>query len=456
MKNNTQNMTAGNPLKLIFGLAIPLMLGNVFQQLYTVVDTIVVGKVLGINALAALGSADWCNWLVLSAIQGFAQGFAIKMAQEFGADDVPALKNTVGNSCVMALLLAIVFAAASLIAIPGLLKIQNTPAEIQPLSASYLYIMFSSIPVIMAFNLMSGMLRTLGDGKTPLKAMIVASITNIALDCLFVIGFGWGIPGAAIATVISQCVSSAICLMALKRVPMVHPSRSDLKPDIAKCVHLVRLGLPMALQNIVIAVGGIVVSSVVNTFGVIFIAGYTATNKLYGILEIAATSYGYAMTTYAGQNLGAKKYDRIRSGVKAGVISAVITSMVIGLAMIIFGKPVLSCFISGSKEEIDATLAVAYRFLVLMSVCLPILYVLHVVRSALQGMGNTISTMYSGGAELVMRVLCAIALTKIAFIGADGVFWAEVLAWLGADFVLIPSYFHEIRKYIPKHRKEAA
>ena len=206
------------------------------------------------------------------------------------------------------------------------------------------------------------------------------------------------------------------------------------------------LGLPMAFQNSIISIGGMIVQTVVNGFGVIFIAGFTATNKLYGILEIAATSYGYAMTTYVGQNMGAGEYARIRKGVRAALLVAMVTSAVIAICMLVFGRGILGFFLSGEKQVVDQAMTIAYRYLAIMSICLPILYLLHIIRSALQGMGNTVLPMASGIAEFVMRALAALLFPRV--IGERGIFYAEVTAWAGADVILVCSYFLILRHIV--------
>ena len=444
MASNIKNMTEGNPGKLIFAFAVPLMAGNVFQQLYTVVDTMVVGKFLGVQALAALGAAEWLNWMMLGIIQGFTQGFGIKMAQEFGAEDYKRLRKTVGSSgllaCISAILLVLV---GQLIAQPVLTLLQ-TPEEIIGNTLLYIRIMFMGITIVMAYNLLACVLRSLGDSKTPLNAMIIASLINIGLDILFVFGFKWGIAGAAIATLIAQFFSSIFCFWHIKRIEILRLSREDVRLDGALAARLLGLGFPMAFQNAIIAVGGMIVQSVVNQFGVVFIAGFTATNKLYGLLEIAATSYGYSVVTYVGQNLGAGKLNRIKSGTKASVIIACLTSLVIAAVMILFGKLILGCFISGDPAQVAEAMKIAYFYLVIMSVFLPVLYILHVVRSSIQGMGNTFLPMLSGVAEFIMRTGSALLLPLI--VGENGIFFAEILAWAGADVVLITSYFIVIRQ----------
>ena len=429
-------MTEGSPLRLLLLFSLPLMAGNLCQQLYTVVDTAVVGKQLGVDALAALGAVDWLNWLVLSVIQGFAQGFAILMAQQFGAGNYHRLRQVVTNSIVLAVVCAVGMTAVGQGCARPVLELLHTPEEIQPVSIAYLRVLFAGTPVVMAYNFCASVLRSLGDGKNPLLAMVIASVVNITLDFLFVMGFGWG--------VLAQLISVGFCLMQLKKIEVLRLAKKDWKMERPLMGHLLVLGIPMAFQNMVISVGGMIVQTVINGFGVVFIAGFTATNKLYGLLETAATSYGYAMVTYAGQNLGAGRRDRISQGMRAGLLISLVTSLVITVLMLVFGPQILSLFIADSAKNGGEVLAIAYRYLKIMSICLSILYVLHVTRSCIQGMGNTVLPMVSGIAEFVMRTGAALILPRL--LGEDGIFYAEILAWLGADLVLVPSYFYMMRK----------
>lgn len=445
MASHIKSMTEGSPSSLIFSFALPLMVGNVFQQLYTVVDTMVVGKSLGVEALAALGAADWMNWMMLGIIQGFTQGFGILMAQEFGAEKYENLRKSVGNSAVLSLLSSVfLLVTGQLLARPVLMFLQ-TPPEILENALLYLRIMYAGVPVVMAYNLLAVILRSLGDGRTPLHAMIVAAVTNIILDLIFVPVLGWGIAGAAAATLIAQLVSSLFCLYHIGKIELLKLSSRHFRfQDRHLPLRLFLLGFPMAFQNAIISVGGMIVQFVVNGFGVIFIAGFTATNKLYGVLEVAATSYGYAMVTYTGQNLGARKTERIRRGVKAALVIALFTSFIIAGAMLLGGRVILGWFISGTPKEAAQTLQIAYYYLAVMSICLPILYTLHITRSAIQGMGNTVLPLVSGIAEFIMRAVTAIFLP--ALIGEKGIFYAEVMAWTGATVILVISYFAVIRK----------
>ena len=448
--------TQGSPWRLLLLFSLPLMVGNIFQQMYTVVDTAIVGKVLGVEALAALGAVEWLNWLTLGTIQGFTQGFSILMAQHFGAEDYVRLRRAAASAISLSVLCAVVLTAGSELIAGPVVTLLRTPPEIMPIAMAYLRVLFGGLPVVMAYNLTASMLRALGDGRTPLIAMAAASLTNIALDLLFVLGFHWGVRGAAAATVIAQCLAAGCCVWRLCRIEALRLSREDFQWDGPLCGRLMRLGLPMALQNSIIAVGGMIIQTIVNGFGVAFIAGFTATNKLYGVLEIAATSYGYAMTTYAGQNLGAGKLDRVSQGMRAGVVIALLTSAAIAALMLGGGRWFLSCFISPSEPQSGEALSVGYQYLALMSLCLPVLYILHVTRSCIQGLGSTLLPMVSGVAEFIMRT--GGALLRPRLIQESGVMCAEVLAWFGADLILVPSYFYVMGKLRrnPPERKGAA
>ena len=439
MAQRIRSMTEGSPTRLLVSFALPLMLGNVFQQLYTVVDTAVVGQVVGVGALASLGAADWLNWMVLGVIQGFTQGFSILMAQYFGASDYRQLSRSVGASATLCAIAAAAILALSQLAVVPVLGLLNTPADILGDSVLYLRIVFGGIPIVAAYNLLASILRALGDSKTPLYAVAVATLVNIALDLLLVMGMHWGIGGAAAATVFSQTVATVYCFWNVRKITILKLTKADFKPSRAMAGTLLRLGSPVALQNAIISVGGMVVQSVVNRYGMLFIAGFTATNKLYGILEIAATSYGYAVTSYVGQNLGARLLARIKRGMRSATLIAFITSVAIGAAMLAFGKLFLGLFISGTPEEVEASMAIAYHYLAIMSIALPVLYMLHIYRSALMGLGDTVIPMVSGFVEMVFRIGIAVFLPLL--IGQEGIYYAEVGAWTGAAALLVAGYF---------------
>ena len=437
---SVRSMTSGSPGKLIISFALPLMIGNLFQQFYTIADAAIVGQVLGVSAIAAVGAAEWIIWMVQGIIQGFTQGFSIQMAHEFGARDYKKLRNVIINSAFLAAVSALILLVSGQALSDWLLGVLHTPESVFADASLYIRTMFWGIPVVMAYNLFAGVLRSLGDGKTPLYAMVFASILNVALDILFVPVLHMGVFGAAVATVIAQLCSGLFCFFKIIRIEILKFQREDCALSGELQLRLLNLGMPMAFQNAVISVGGMIVQFVINGFGVEFIAGFTATNKLYGMLEVAATSYGFAMTTYTGQNLGAGERERVRSGYRQAMAIAMATSLVIAAVMVLGGKAILLCFISGEAKTVEATLAIAYHYLFIMSVCLPVLYYLHVTRSCIQGMGNTVLPMLSGLAEFLMRTASALLLPKL--MGQQGIFYAEIAAWLGADLVLGFSYYY--------------
>lgn len=447
-REKTIVMTKGNPYKLLFQFALPLMLGNIFQQMYTLVDTMVVGKGVGVDALAAVGASDWLNWMCFGMVAGLAQGFSIPMAQEFGAGHKDKLRKTIGNAISLAVVCAVVMLIIfQLLARPVLVLLQ-TPEEVLPVALRYIRIFFAGTPIVMAYNVFAATLRAMGDGKTPLYAMIVASVTNIVLDVLFVIVLPFGIAGAAVATLIAQVVSAFYCYAALRRMEGMQFVKSDFLLTKKSTIHLLKLSLPLAFQNAIICIGGMIVQFVVNGFGVLFLAGYTASNKLFGLLEIAAVSFGYAISTYVGQNVGAGEYKRLKSGHVAAIVVSLTTSFVISATMLLLGKTFIGLFLSGTPEEIAAASAVAWRYLLFMSLALSALYLLYAYRSALQGMGNTLIPMLSGILEFLLRTGMVLGLTGL--IGSDGIFFAEISAWIGAAILLAISYYVIMAKKFKK------
>lgn len=445
MAAKVKNMTSGSPGKLILFFAIPLMLGNIFQQLYTMVDTMIVGQVVGVKALAALGAVDWLIWMIIGIATGMTQGFSILISQSYGAKDWDGLKKAVASSYKLAAVLAVaVFVVSQAVAYP-LLVFLNTPEDIMGMAVTYLRIILCGVPSVTAYNCLASMLRAVGNSKSPLVAMVIAALMNVVLDILFVAGFGWGVAGAAAATIIGQTFSAIYCYIVIRKVSILQVEKKDFARQAQIEGTLLKMGVPVSLQNIIIAVGGLVLQFVINGHGSLFVAGFTATNKMYGVLELAAISYGYAITAYVGQNLGAGEIGRIKRGVRSGGVMAVATSFVLTVIMIFAGRGILSLFVSGDPEQVRQVLDIAYRYLWILAVCLWILYLLYVFRSAIQGLGNTILPMISGVIELVMRV--AVALILPLFVGENGIYFAEISAWIGAVVILVLGYIKLIRQY---------
>jgi putative MATE family efflux protein len=384
--------------------------------------------------------------MMLGIAQGFTQGFCIRMSQKFGARDEEGLKQTLGTSILLTDIVAIIGTLIAQLGLPTFLKWMQAPDYLTPSATLYSRIIIGGFAAVCFFSLCSSTLRAVGDSKTPLIAMVIAATTNIALDIVAVFILKWGIAGAAIATVFSQLLSGLLCAIKILKTPELQFEKRHLTLDLSMAKDLMGIGIPAAAKNIIIAVGGMIVQTVVNSFdSMSFIAGFTATNKLYGLLEIAALSYGYAVTTYVGQNYGAGHLLRIRSGVRAANTLALLSSVVIGVIMIVFGRPISMLFIS--REDAQLALEAgeaAYRYLCLMSVSLPVLYVLYVYMSALQGMGNTVAPMWSAAFELLIRLAVAFTVAQLGI--RSGIFWAEVGAWYGGAVTQALGYFLQIRK----------
>lgn len=443
MAARTKDMTRGNPTKLILSFCLPIIAGNLFQQFYSLVDTLVIGQVEGVTALAAVSAAGWLDWTVLGLAMGMAQGFAIQIAQSFGAGDYAGLRRAAGQSLLLSAILTVVLTALSEALLWPVLVLLRTPENTIALTCQYLRVIFGGVVFVMAFNLLSGFLRSLGDSRTPLIAMTTAALCNIGLDILFVAVFRWGVNGVSIATVLSQCLSSLICLAALRKLPVLQLSPADWKPDPRMMRRLMLLGAPVAFQNLIISVGGLVLQRVVNGFGFIFMAGFNAATRLTGLIELAGNSLGSAVGTFAGQNLGARRLDRVRLGLRRSAQIAVGLALTVALLIVMFGRSVLSLFINDDPALVEQVLTVGCRYLYVASAGLFMLYLLFVYRSTLQGLGDTVTPMVSGIIELVMRIGNALLLPLL--IGEWGVYIAEISAWIGAAVFLIWGYYRRMR-----------
>ena len=437
------DMTKGRPLPLIFRFSLPLMLGGLLQQFYMIVDSIIVGRGVGIQALASLGASDWINWFFLWGIQGFTQGFSIPIALAVGAEDSKTLRRTTAMIVRLCTALAVLLTAVSLLSITPLLHLLRTEQAIMGGAQLYLCVLFAGTGAVLAYNMSAAILRCMGDSKSPLIAMLIAACVNIGLDLLFVMVFHWGIFGAAFATVLSQGLSFLYCLHRLRGIDALRMQPEDWKMDWTLLGRLIRMGVPVGLQNAVIAVGGMVVQFVLNGFGYLFVAGFTATNKLLGMLESTAIAFGYAMTTYMGQNRGARNVGRIDAGIHSVLLLSAVFSVLLSAVSLLGGRNILSLFVSSEETDASQVISIAYQYLTVMAYMLWSLYLLHAYRSSLQGLGNTTVPFLSGVMEFVMRV--SVALIAPHLLGQQGIFLAEVSAWLGAALLMIVYYYARIR-----------
>ena len=439
-----KDMTSGNPVKLILVFALPILMGNLLQQLYSLVDSLIIGQLLGVTALTAVSASGWLDWAVLSVPMGLAQGYSIHAAQCYGGKRLDELKKTVAQSYLISVAVTVVLEILSQLLLYPVLMWMNSPEETIHLTEHYLRIIYAGLPVVMCLNVFSGFLHALGNSRTPLLALACSTAVNIVLDWWFVGSLGLGTNGGAYATVIAQAVSAAVCLSAVLKIPELRPRRKDYRPDRTVITKLIKLGFPIAFQNLIISLGGLVLQGVVNAFGFVFMAGYNAASRLQGLVEIAGASLGNAAGTFTGQNIGAGKKERVRQGLRRSAQISFFLALSVGMVMVFFGKPILSLFIRDQADLAGRVLSIGYDFLRVMAAGLPMLYLLFVYRSTLQGLGDTVIPMASGFVELALRVGTSLLLPVL--LGYWGVYIAEIAAWIGAGIFLIIGCYYRLRR----------
>ena len=438
----TKDMTAGSPMKNIIRFCLPLMLGNLFQQLYNMADTIIVGRFVGKIALSAVGSVGALNFLIIGSVIGLCTGFAIPIAQRFGAQDIQSLKKYVANIIYTSAVLGVVFTVGAVLFTHPLLKLLNTPEEIYQDAYDYIVIIFAGIGATMFYNLLASIVRSLGDSKTPLYFLLFSSVFNVGLDILLITVFHMGVRGASVATVISQLVSGILCFIYVKRsFPILHITKETSKPDFKYIKTLLRNGLPMALQFSITALGSVMLQSCVNGLGADAIAAVTIGGKTQLMIVLPSETIGITMATYCGQNLGAKKLDRIKKGIGSGFILAAIYS-VIGMCVARFLGPYISLlFISGSETSV---ITLAQQYINAGSYFYIILSVLFLLRNSLQGLGYSVTAMMTGVFELFARAVGGFIFVE--HFGYDAACFVNPFAWIVADMFLFPAFFTVMHK----------
>ena len=444
----TTDMTVGSPTKHLLVFALPLIVTNLGQQLYMIVDAAIVGRGVGVKALAAVGATDWIYWLILWTGTGMTQGMSTFVSRYFGDKNYRDMNKSIAMCTLLCGSVGGVLTLAGLIAAKPLLLLLNTPDDSLDGAITYLLTMIAGTLVVAAYNMAASVLRALGDGKTPLIAMGIAALLNVGLDLLFVLVFHMGILGAALASVLSQLVSFVFCFVQIRRIDCVKLDRETWRMDWKMMKSLFAFGMPLALEFIVISLGGIVLQSAINLQGSTFIAGYTATNKVYGLLESSALSLGVAASTFLAQNYGAGKYDRVKRGVWTSTVIVLIMSVVVSVVMYLARNPFMKLFLDSAEEGGPEAHAIAVYYLTILCIMLSILYLLHIFRNTLQAIGVSVWSMLSGVAEFVARVI--MSKWVIDLMGSDALFVAEPVAWLAALlFVLIPYFFYRKRLLTP-------
>ena len=437
-----KDMTRGNPIKLILSFCLPLVAGNIFQQLYNMVDSIIVGKFVGVNALAAVGATGSINFLVLGFALGLCSGFGIPVAQSFGAQNYSMMRKHVANALYLCLFATIFLTTITLFTTPSLLRLMQTPSDIYQDSYTYISIMFMGIIATIYYNMLSSILRALGDSKTPLLFLAVASIINVILDYTFVVYFKMGVAGVAWATLIAQAISAVLCAFFMaKHFPILKFSKEELKLDGHCCKELLAIGLPMALQFSITAVGSVMIQTAINGLGSAKVAAVTAANKIQMMFTQPLDTIGTTMATYCGQNLGAKKIDRIKDGLKKSFLLSFGYCLLACLIMWTLSTKIALLFIDANEVAI---LSDVQLYLRINSVFYFVLGILFITRNSLQGLGYSALTMLAGLAELIGRGV--VAFLFVGSFGYAAICVANPFAWFLADMILITTFVVKLKE----------
>ena len=435
----TKNLTEGDPARLIFFFALPLVAGNMMQQLYAFIDTLIVGRFLGVNALAAVGCTGSLMFLTLGFIMGFCTGVTIYTGQRFGAGDAQGVRRSAAACVVLGILAVLTLTAIILPLTRSLLLLMETPAEIIDGAQDFISIVFAGLTIFLLLYLQNCLIRSLGDSTTPTIFLAVTLAINVALEPVAILVLGWGIPGAALATVFSQAIGAVLFFVYIwRRVPALHTRWTDWKPDRAVLMAHLRMGLPMAFQASVIAFGAIILQVALNNLGAIPVAAYAATQKIDAVAVMPMLSFGYALAAYTAQNYGAQKYERIRMGVRACLKMSMAFAVGIGVLLIAFGSHVLALFVGADAAGAEEVIAYGETFLLVNGSTYVILALLLVYRNVLQGLGQSVIPTIAGAMELLMRAAAAIFLCT--YLGFFGACLANPLAWIGAAVPVVLAY----------------
>ena len=436
-----RDMTTGRPLKHLWAFATPLMLSSLFSQLYTLADSMIVGRLLGTEAFAAIGAAGYLYGFASSILLGMAIGFGVLMAQRCGAKDAPGLRRSIAMSAVLEMIAALLLTAACMLLLRPLLRLLQTPDAMMPDSVAYLRVMWLGLAFNGMYQVLASALRSMGDSSTPFRAGVAANVLNVALDFALIGGLHMGVAGAALATIVSQLLSAVLCGLGLAKNRQALPTRQDWVPRSADVRELLRLGVPKIFGEGFNAVGELVVQAAINSCGVAFVAGITAARKYYTLLSTIGGGLEGAAATFVGQNMGAKRYDRITQGTRTAVLSAAISAAGVAVMAWLLSKPLILLFLPDASPE---TLRIGMTVLRIDSIAMLSLYMLLVYRAAIQAMGNALVPMFSGIMEMVMRIGCALVLPLV--FGATGLYFIEAVNWTVTGSVLVFFYRRERQK----------
>lgn len=445
----TKSMTSGSPAKLILFFSLPLIVGNIFQQFYSMADTVIVGRTLGVNALAAVGCTGSITFLVFGFVGGFTTGLSIVTSQYFGAENEIGVKRSFAASIILSSIVTVVLTILSVIFAKGMLQMLQTPEEILEDALSYLVIIFWGTGASVMFNLASNMMRALGDSKHPLYFLILACGVNIVLDYVFIRYFHMGVAGAGVATVIAQLLSGVCCFWYIgKKIPQLRISKEDMIMAKSELRRHFAIAMPMAFQMSIIAIGALILQFALNGLGAVAVAAYTAAQKIESIATMPMNSFGMTMSTYAAQNYGAGKIERIKKGVFQCILISVGFSVLMSVVNIVAGSEMTAIFVGQEEMEV---LQLAKIYLVITGVCYWILSLLFIYRFTLQGLGRGLVPTIAGIAEMVMRAFAAVAL--VGSFGFAGAAVANPLAWLGSCIPLAVAYYWTVNSMSKRFEK---
>ncbi|MGN8631134.1 MATE family efflux transporter [Blautia sp. HCP3S3_G3] len=438
----TKDMTSGNPAKLILFFALPLIAGNIFQQFYSMADTVIVGRTIGVNALAAVGCTGSLTFFIMGFIIGFTTGLSIITAQRFGARDEEGVKKSFAAGILLSAAVAVILTVIAFFIARPALELLNTPAEIIDDAESYLKVVFLGLSATVLFNLVSNMMRALGDSRIPLYFLVLACCINIVLDFVLILIFRMGVAGAGVATVFSQLLSGICCCIFIrKKMPALWVSEKHFRLSSHEIIQHLKVALPMAFQMSIIAIGALILQAALNGLGAVAVAAYTAAQKIDTIATMPINSMGSAMATYSAQNYGAGKISRIRKGVFQCILMSVSFSIIMGAVNILAGSQLAAVFVGKGETEV---LRLAKTYLSISGINYWILALLFIYRFTLQGLGNSLVPTIAGTMELIMRAVAALFLAQ--HFGFAGACTANPLAWLGACVPLCIAYYLYIRK----------
>lgn len=443
----TKDMTKGSPFKLILGFAFPMLLGMLFQQFYNLVDTMIVGKTLGVSALAGVGATSSINFMIIGFCMGVCNGFAIPVAQQFGAGKYSELRKYVFNGYVCSAVFAVVMTVLSVVFCAPILRLLNTPDDIFAHAYNYIVIIFAGIPTVFLYNMVSGIIRSLGDSKTPVYFLVLSSVVNIALDFILIMYVKMGVAGAGVATVVSQLISGVGCTIYMyKKFDILKATKQENVIKKRYVVNLCYIGVPMGLQYSITAIGSTILQAAVNGLGSSYVAAMTAGSKMFNFTCCPFDALGSTMATYGGQNVGAGKIDRLGKGIRAAMIIGAVYSIVALVVLFFTTDYIALLFVDAAEVEI---IRLTRRFIIASALFYIPLTGVNVYRFCIQGMGYSVFAILAGVFEMLARTLVAIFLIPV--MGFDGACFANPAAWIAADLFLVPAFMHCCNKLKQRH-----